>query len=67
MGNSEPSVTIPFLISLYKKGKLDVLHSMVQTYKPAQMEQAVSDAENSEYIKHIWRTKILTNFASFIT
>lgn len=67
MGNSEPSVTIPFLISLYEKGKLNVLNYMVQTYKPEQMEQAVSDAEKSECTElYLGKNKLLINLFSFI-
>ena len=51
MGNSEPSVTIPFLVSLFNSGKLGILNTIVQTYKPEDMKQAVIDAEKGESIK----------------
>lgn len=48
MGNSNPSITIPFLVELVKKGKLTLLDSIIKTYPPDQINQAVHDAEEGE-------------------
>lgn len=49
MGNSNPKVTIPFLVNLVNQGKLKVLDSIVKTYSPDQINQAIHDAEKGEY------------------
>lgn len=49
MGNSNPKVTIPFLVNLVNQGKLKVLDSIVKTYSPDQINQAIHDAEKGEF------------------
>ena len=49
MGNSNPKVTIPFLVDLVKEGKLKVLDSIIKTYTPDQINQAIHDAEKGEW------------------
>lgn len=49
MGNSEPSVTIPYLVELARQGKLDIVQEIVKVYRPEQMNEAVHDAEQGRW------------------
>jgi aryl-alcohol dehydrogenase len=46
-------VFTPYMVNLFKNGKLDILKEMVKTYKPEQFEEALMDQHAGKTIKPV--------------
>ncbi len=52
-GESITPVFLPYMVSLFQKGHLDIVKDMVTTYKPEQFDQAVNDVHAGKSVKAV--------------
>ncbi|PWN46509.1 hypothetical protein IE53DRAFT_382821 [Violaceomyces palustris] len=53
MGDSYPSITIPYMVDLFKQGKLEILKDIIKEYNPEDMNQAVEDSLKGVTLKPV--------------